>query len=75
MEFSENKHRMLIDGVRIMDGNVTVLLLPHKEDELFVVTAEADDVETAQQHCDMFAELITQWRFGRNDGHEDISNT
>jgi len=75
MDYSENKHRMLIDGVRIIDGSVTVLLLPHKEEELFVVTSEADDVETAQQHCDAYAELITQWRFGRNDGHEDISNT
>ena len=75
MDYSENKQRMLIDGVRIMDGNVTVLLLPHKEEELFVVMAEADDEKSAQQQCDHFAHLITHWRFGRNDGHEDLINS
>jgi mannose-1-phosphate guanylyltransferase/phosphomannomutase len=75
MEYSEGKKRMLVDGVRILEDHVTVLLLPHKEEELFVVMAEADDIQTAKKTCDTYAELVSHWRFGRNDGHEDLVNT
>ena len=75
MEYSEGKQRMLIDGVRILDEDVTILLLPHKEEELFVVMAESDNSATAQSTCDMYAELITHWRYGRNNGHEDHFNS
>jgi len=62
MEFSEGKRRDLIDGVTIHEDNNTVMLLPHKENATFVVTAETDSATTAQQLCGEYASLVDQWR-------------
>ncbi|MBI2794347.1 MAG: NTP transferase domain-containing protein [Ignavibacteria bacterium] len=62
MEFSEDKRRLLIDGVKIVEGDRTVLLAPDKEDALFVVTAEANTISEAQSERDRFAQLVAQWR-------------
>jgi len=64
MEFSEGKERLLIDGVKILDGNLTVLLVPDRELATFTVTAEANDAATADREADRFAALVAQWRDG-----------
>lgn len=62
MEYSEGKQRTLIDGVTIHEDNTTVMLLPHKENATFVVTAETDSATTAEQLCGEYASLVDQWR-------------
>ncbi|MCU0427206.1 MAG: sugar phosphate nucleotidyltransferase [Candidatus Kapabacteria bacterium] len=62
MEYSEGKKRELIDGVKIFDGDVSVLFLPDKERGIFHVTAEAADKATAQAAADAHIKLVEQWR-------------
>jgi mannose-1-phosphate guanylyltransferase/phosphomannomutase len=64
MEHSEGKERLLVDGVRVREGNATVLLLPHKEEELFIVTAEAPSVEVAEELKNRYVGLVESWRTG-----------
>jgi mannose-1-phosphate guanylyltransferase/phosphomannomutase len=64
MEFTEGKQRLLVDGVRVREDNATVLLLPHKEEELFIVTAEAQTSEQAESLRDRYASLVQSWRSG-----------
>lgn len=64
MEHSEGKERLLVDGVRVREGNATVLLLPHKEEELFIVTAEAPSVEVAEELKNRYVGLVESWRSG-----------
>ncbi|MBM4179406.1 MAG: nucleotidyltransferase [Ignavibacteria bacterium] len=65
MEHTERKDRMLIDGVRVREGNSTVLLLPHKEEELFIVTAEAPSSHEAEALRDRYTALVETWRSGK----------
>ncbi|MFN8367516.1 MAG: sugar phosphate nucleotidyltransferase [Candidatus Kapaibacterium sp.] len=64
MEFSENKERLLVDGVKVFEGNDSVLLIPDKERGEFLVIAESDDLERAKDLSDEYAQLVTQWRNG-----------
>jgi hypothetical protein len=64
MEHSEGKERLLIDGVKILDGEQTVLLVPDREQATFTVTAEANDASTAERERDRYAELVAAWRDG-----------
>ncbi|NQW29689.1 MAG: NTP transferase domain-containing protein [Ignavibacteria bacterium] len=64
MEFSEDKERMLVDGVKIFIDSASVLLVPDKEQAVFAVTAEADTAEKALEIKDTYAELVAQWRSG-----------
>lgn len=65
MEHSEDMERQLIDGVKIIDGTTTILLVPDKEQATFTVTAEADTAEHASQLRDRYADLVASWRDGR----------
>jgi len=62
MEHSDGKQRLLVDGVRITEDGITVLLAPHKEEELFTITAEADTAEQAEATRDSYAEFVALWR-------------
>lgn len=62
MEHSEGKQRLLVDGIRVTEGLITVLLAPHKEEELFTITAEANTANDAQATRDSYAELVAHWR-------------
>ena len=64
MEHSENKQRLLVDGVKILDGTVSILLVPDREEATFTVTAEADTADKAQRELDRYAALVAQWRDG-----------
>ena len=65
MESTEGMERMLIDGVRVREADATVLLLPHKEEELFIITAEASTTERAHELCDRYSVMVETWRSGR----------
>ncbi len=62
MEYSEGKERELIDGVKIVEGESSVLLLPDKERGEFTIIAEADDIELAKDLADQFQTKVQQWR-------------
>ena len=64
MEHSENKQRLLVDGVKILDGTVSILLVPDREEATFTVTAEADTADKAQRELDRYTTLVAQWRDG-----------
>ena len=65
MEHSEQMERLLVDGVKIFEGDVSVLLVPDREHATFTVTAEANDAETAASVRDRYAQLVADWRDGR----------
>lgn len=62
MEYSESKERQLVDGVKVFEGNDSVLLLPDKERGEFLILAESDDAEQAKDIADRFTTLVTTWR-------------
>ena len=64
MEFSEGRNRQLIDGVRILDNDLAILLVPDRETASFSVTAEADNAERAVEIRDQYAGLVADWRDG-----------
>lgn len=62
MEHSEGMERQLIDGVKIFFDDTCVLLVPDKEGPQFVITAEADDAESAMALRDRYANMVHLWR-------------
>jgi mannose-1-phosphate guanylyltransferase/phosphomannomutase len=62
MEYSEGKHRELIDGVKIIDGDVSVLFLPDKERGIFHATAESADEAKALAAAEKHIKLVEAWR-------------
>jgi mannose-1-phosphate guanylyltransferase / phosphomannomutase len=62
MEFSENKERQLVDGVKIFEDETSVLLLPDKEKGEFLVIAESSNQEEAKDIADRYSTLVAQWR-------------
>ena len=64
MEHSEGQTRQLIDGIKIVDKDITVLLVPSKEEALFSVTTEADSIDAAIEVRDRYEKLVATWRDG-----------
>lgn len=62
MEFSEDKERQLVDGVKIFEQETSVLLLPDKEKGEFLVIAESSNQEEAKDIADRYSALVAQWR-------------
>lgn len=65
MEHSDGRMRQLVDGVKIIDGPLSVLLVPDREFPLFNVTAEADTEAQALEACDRYASFVASWRDGK----------
>jgi mannose-1-phosphate guanylyltransferase/phosphomannomutase len=62
MEYSENYSRQLVEGVKIFEGNESVLLVPAKEKGAFVVYGEGDNIENAKRIAHKYVELIKLWK-------------
>lgn len=62
MAHSEGMERMLIDGIKIFEGSSSVLLLPDREQAVFLVTAEANSLPIAEEQRDRYAALVVQWQ-------------
>ncbi|MDH7516457.1 MAG: sugar phosphate nucleotidyltransferase [Bacteroidota bacterium] len=63
MRDSEDRQRMLVDGIRIMyDTRTWVLLIPSKEAPVFHVQAEAPTLEQAHELADTYVEKVVRWR-------------
>ncbi len=65
MEYSEGHSRQLVDGVKVLDGSLSVLLVPDREHPLFNVTAEADTEAQAIEECDRYVSFVASWRDGK----------
>lgn len=65
MEYSENKERQLVEGVKIFLENDkmgdSVLLLPDKENSSFWIYGESDTIEKAENITNQFKELLNGW--------------
>jgi mannose-1-phosphate guanylyltransferase / phosphomannomutase len=62
MEYSEGKQRELIDGVKVLDGDFSVLFLPDKESAAFHVVVEGPDEAATIDHADKHFKLVESWR-------------
>ncbi len=66
MESSNDRHRDLIDGVKIYfddrNGGASALLIPDKERPLFHIHAEAADQTTAEALASEYEQKIIRWR-------------
>ncbi len=61
MEFSENKERLLVDGVKIFTDGDSALVLPDKEKGSFLVMGESDKPEKAVEITKKYGALVQQW--------------
>jgi mannose-1-phosphate guanylyltransferase/phosphomannomutase len=62
MEFSDNKERQLVEGVKIFEDNNSVLLLPAKEKACFNVYAESSNSNSAKELAEQFVKHINTWK-------------
>jgi mannose-1-phosphate guanylyltransferase/phosphomannomutase len=61
MEYSDGKQRHLVEGVKIMEGNNSALMMPNKEQSSFTIYGEADSKEEAESISNKFFDLINSW--------------
>jgi mannose-1-phosphate guanylyltransferase/phosphomannomutase len=61
MEYSEDKERELVEGIKIFLDDDWVLLLPDKEKPSFNVIVDSEIYDNAVSLSKKFAALITQW--------------
>ncbi|UCC80103.1 MAG: NTP transferase domain-containing protein [Candidatus Zixiibacteriota bacterium] len=62
MEFSENKKRLLIDGVRIVEDDYWILVRPDRKKALFHILAESESLEKSKELVKEFSSLIKKWQ-------------
>jgi len=55
-------NRQLVEGIKIIDDNESVLLLPGKEIAAFQVVGESSTINRAEEIANKYAELITKWK-------------
>jgi len=61
MEHSENMKRELVEGVKIFIENQSVLLVPAKEKAAFIVYAESNDANSANELAQKYKMMIGDW--------------
>jgi mannose-1-phosphate guanylyltransferase/phosphomannomutase len=61
MNFSENKKRELIEGVKIFDGDESVLFMPAKETASFNIYAESDSKEKCSELINKYRNQLNIW--------------
>ncbi|MCD6530920.1 NTP transferase domain-containing protein [bacterium] len=62
IEYTEDKAREVIDGVRVIRSNAWVLVLPDAEFPVFHLIAEGKTEEAAKNIAEEYAELIEKWQ-------------
>lgn len=62
MEFSQGMTRQLIDGVKILYEDASVLVIPDKEGAFFQLVAEAEDQKRTESLIREFGRRILYWR-------------
>lgn len=61
MENSEGMQRQLIEGVKIFDGNDSVLITPARENPTFIIFGESDSKEKAKEIANRYLNLLNKW--------------
>lgn len=62
MEHSEKMERQLVEGVKIIDGEKAVLILPDKEKGAFTIFCEGSTQEEAELLTDEYTNLLNEWK-------------
>ena len=62
IEYAEKYESQLIDGVKILDGENSTLLLPHKENASFIIICESSEQEKSYDMLKEYTSLVAQWR-------------
>ncbi|UCE66934.1 MAG: NTP transferase domain-containing protein [Candidatus Zixiibacteriota bacterium] len=62
MEYSENKKRLLIDGVRLIEDDYWILLRPDRKKALFHILAESRSPEKSKELVKEYSGLIKKWQ-------------
>ncbi len=62
LKYTEDCKRELIDGVRVLNGDSWVLVMPDRKGACFHVLAEATKPGEAERLVEKFARKVTQWQ-------------
>lgn len=62
MEYSETMDRQLVDGIKIFENGMSVLLVPDRERAVFHVMAEAHTADDAHRYGESYVALVERWR-------------
>jgi mannose-1-phosphate guanylyltransferase/phosphomannomutase len=62
MQHSEHYPRQLVDGVKIFLGDDWVLMIPDKEQPLFHIVVETDDMDRSLQLGHEYERLVREWK-------------
>lgn len=62
MEYSEDYERQLVEGIKMLFDDGSVLLLPAREKAAFFVYGEAEKYDQAVAIAKKYANLINQWK-------------
>jgi phosphomannomutase len=62
MEFTENKKRLLVDGVRLTEDGAWILMRPDRRRALFQVIAESGSLEKSKELVKKYISLIKEWQ-------------
>jgi mannose-1-phosphate guanylyltransferase/phosphomannomutase len=62
MEHSEGMERQLIEGIKMLNGDNSILIYPEKETANFTVIADSSNFETADKLASKYAALINHWK-------------
>lgn len=62
MEFTQERERELIDGVRVLNDDSWVLVAPDRQKASFYILAESEKKAIAQKQLQEYAEKVTEWQ-------------
>lgn len=62
LKYTENSQRELIDGVRILEGDSWVLVMPDRRKASFHLFAESSQKETAEKLSEHYAKKVIEWQ-------------
>jgi mannose-1-phosphate guanylyltransferase/phosphomannomutase len=62
MEFTEDKTRELIDGVRILDDDSWVLVAPDRQKASFYILSESEKKSIAEKQLQEYSERVWEWQ-------------
>jgi mannose-1-phosphate guanylyltransferase/phosphomannomutase len=62
IEFAKDKDAELIDGIKILEKEGWIIIIPDSERPLFHVNAEGKTIETSRKLVDKYTEMIKKWQ-------------
>lgn len=62
LKYTENSRRELIDGVRVLENDSWVLVMPDRRKASFHIFAEATRIEDAEKLFEDYVRKIIEWQ-------------